>query len=104
MKPAAERLAGELARVKIARPSVPVVSNVEATPNRDEGRVAALLVEQVTAPVRWEESVQAMAAAGVTSAIEVGTGNVLAGLVKRIAPAIEVKPAGDPDSIRSLNP
>jgi [acyl-carrier-protein] S-malonyltransferase len=102
MQPAADRLAAELARVTISPLALPVVTNVEAAPNRDAGRVAALLVQQVTAPVRWEESVLAMAAAGVTSAIEVGTGNVLAGLCKRIAPAIEVKSAGDPDAIRSL--
>jgi [acyl-carrier-protein] S-malonyltransferase len=102
MKPAADRLAAELARVEIARPAMPVMTNVEAAPNQDPGRVAALLVEQVTAPVRWEESILAMAAMGVTSAFEVGAGNVLAGLGKRIAPAIEVRGAGDPDAIRSL--
>ena len=56
----------------------------------------------MTAPVRWEESVQKLAALGVTQAVEVGAGAVLAGLVKRIAPAIEVRPAGDPEAIRSL--
>jgi [acyl-carrier-protein] S-malonyltransferase len=104
MQPAADRLAAELARVEIARPTVPVITNVEAAPNQDATRVAKLLVEQVTAPVRWEESVLAMAASGVTSAVEVGVGSVLAGLCKRITPAFEVRSAGDPDSIRSLNP
>ena len=102
MQPAADRLRGELARVKFAGPVVPVVTNVEATPNQDPERLRALLVEQVTAPVRWEQSVQKMAELGVTSAVEVGVGNVLAGLVKRIAPAIEVRGAGDPEGIRSL--
>ena len=52
--------------------------------------------------VRWEESVQPIAALGVTKAIEVGAGNVLAGLVKRIAPAIEVHGAGEPAAITVL--
>jgi [acyl-carrier-protein] S-malonyltransferase len=102
MKPAAEKLAVELGRVEIAPLAMPVMTNVEAAPNQDARRVAALLVEQVTAPVRWEESILALAALGVTSAIEVGVGNVLAGLCKRIAPAIDVRGAGDPDAIRSL--
>jgi [acyl-carrier-protein] S-malonyltransferase len=102
MQPAAERLAAELARVAISPLTVPVVTNVEAAPNQDAGRVRALLAEQVTAPVRWEASVQALEKMGVTEAIEVGAGNVLAGLVKRIAPAITVRGAGDPEAIRSL--
>jgi [acyl-carrier-protein] S-malonyltransferase len=102
MKPAADRLAAELARVEVMAPSVPVVTNVEAAPNQDAGRVRALLTDQVTAAVRWEESVQKLAAMGVSEAIEVGAGNVLAGLVKRIAPAITVRGAGDPEAIRSL--
>ncbi|HSS38717.1 MAG TPA: malonyl CoA-acyl carrier protein transacylase, partial [Polyangia bacterium] len=54
------------------------------------------------APVRWEESVQRLAGMGVRRGLEVGAGNVLAGLVKRIAPEIEVLAAGDPDAIASL--
>jgi [acyl-carrier-protein] S-malonyltransferase len=102
MQPAAVRLGLELGRIEVAAPKVPVITNVEALPNQDPARVRALLVDQVTAPVRWEESITKMAAMGVTSAIEVGAGNVLAGLVKRIAPGIEVRGAGDPDAIRSL--
>jgi [acyl-carrier-protein] S-malonyltransferase len=102
MQPAAVRLGEELSRIEVAAPRVPVITNVEAAPNQDPARVRALLVEQVTAPVRWEESITKMAAMGVTSAIEVGAGNVLAGLVKRIAPAMEVRGTGDPDAIRSL--
>jgi [acyl-carrier-protein] S-malonyltransferase len=102
MAPAAERLAEELARVELAAPSVPVVTNVEATPCSDPARLRELLVRQVTAPVRWEESVQAIAGLGATRAIEVGAGTVLAGLVKRIAPALVMSGAGDPEAIRSL--
>jgi [acyl-carrier-protein] S-malonyltransferase len=102
MQPAADRLADELARIEFRVPTVPVVTNVEAASNQDPQRLRALLIQQVTAPVRWEESVQKLAALGVTQAVEVGAGAVLAGLVKRIAPTIEVKPAGDPEAMRSL--
>jgi [acyl-carrier-protein] S-malonyltransferase len=102
MQPAADRLAGELARISFQAPSVPVVTNVEAAPSQDPERLRSLLVQQVTAPVRWEESIQKLAALGVTQAVEVGAGAVLAGLVKRIAPTIEMRPAGDPEAIRSL--
>jgi [acyl-carrier-protein] S-malonyltransferase len=102
MQPAADRLAGELARISFRAPSVPVVTNVEAAPSQDPERLRSLLVQQVTAPVRWEESVQKLAALGVTQAVEVGAGAVLAGLVKRIVPTIEMRPAGDPEAIRSL--
>jgi [acyl-carrier-protein] S-malonyltransferase len=102
MRPAAERLALALAELRFAPPVVPVVTNVEATPNQDGARVADLLTRQVTAPVRWEESIERMAAMGVAYAVEVGAGRVLAGLVKRIAPAIQVDAASDPTSIAAL--
>ena len=102
MQPAADRLAVELARIEVRDPPVPVVTNVEATPNMDRGRVRDLLTRQVTAAVRWEESVQALAALDVTEAIEVGHGTVLAGLVKRIAPTIRVRGSGDPAAIAVL--
>ncbi len=90
MAPAAERLAAALADVAVTDPSVPVVHNADAQPNRDRARVKELLVRQVTAPVRWEACVQTLAALGATEAWELGAGNVLAGLVKRIAPGIAV--------------
>jgi [acyl-carrier-protein] S-malonyltransferase len=103
MKPAAERLGAELARIELMAPAVPVVTNVEAAPSKDPMRLKQLLVEQVTAPVRWEESVQRMVAMGATRAVEVGAGNVLAGLVKRIAPELPVAGTGEPESIKALN-
>jgi len=102
MQPAAERLASELARVEVKTPEVPVVSNVEAKPNQDAARIKDLLARQVTAPVRWEESVQCLAALGVGAVVEVGAGNVLGGLVRRIAPDIAVHAGGDPASIEAL--
>ena len=88
--------------VAIAPLSVPVVANVDARPNQDRGRVAELLVAQVTAPVRWEESVTRLAADGVTRAIEVGAGSVLRGLVKRIAKQIQVTSVGEPHEVKGL--
>jgi [acyl-carrier-protein] S-malonyltransferase len=102
MQPAAVRLAEELRRVEVSAPAVPVVTNVEAAPNQDASRVRELLTAQVTAPVRWEESVTRLAAMGITTAVEVGEGVVLAGLVRRIAPSISVQAAGNPDQIAAL--
>ena len=102
MQPAAERLAPELERVTVKNPEVPVVSNVEAAPNQEAARVRDLLARQVTAPVRWEESVQCLAGLGVDTVVEIGAGNVLGGLVRRIAPALAIHAAGDPDSIAAF--
>jgi [acyl-carrier-protein] S-malonyltransferase len=90
MQPAAERLKAVLAAVAVADPQVPVISNVEALPNNAGKRVRELLVAQVCAPVRWDESVRKMAALGVTHYIEIGPGKVLTGLVKRIVKEAEV--------------
>lgn len=101
MRPAAERLEAVLADVDVGRFAFPVITNVEATPNSDPGRVKDLLVRQVVSPVRWEESVQEMARAGCTTALEVGPGKVLSGLVKRIAPQIRCTPAEDVEHART---
>ncbi len=90
MQPAAERLAKVLAQIALADPQVPVISNVEALPNSSGARVRELLVAQVCAPVRWDESVQKMAELGVTRFVEIGPGKVLSGLVKRIVKEAEV--------------
>jgi [acyl-carrier-protein] S-malonyltransferase len=90
MAPAAEKLRAELERIRVAPLAVPVVPNVTAEPNDDPAKIKELLFRQVTASVRWEESVQKLAALGVDEAYEVGPGTVLAGLCKRIAPAIKM--------------
>jgi [acyl-carrier-protein] S-malonyltransferase len=102
MQPAADRLAAELARVEIRPLAFPVVTNVEAEPNRDATRVRELLTRQVTAPVRWEESVRRLESLGIGEAAEVGAGRVLAGLVKRISPGIAVHAAGTPEEIAAF--
>ncbi|HLU68158.1 MAG TPA: ACP S-malonyltransferase [Kofleriaceae bacterium] len=102
MQPAADRLREALADIAIKPLRVPVVSNVTAQPNHDAGEVARLLVEQVTAPVRWEESMLRLEQDGVSRALELGAGSVLRGLCKRIARGISVVSVGEPDDIRSL--
>ena len=85
MTPAGERLAEVLNSIAVNEMSVPVVTNVEAAPNQDAARVRELLVQQVSAPVRWEETIACMINAGVQRYIEIGPGKVLSGLVKRMA-------------------
>ncbi|HUM10728.1 MAG TPA: ACP S-malonyltransferase [Myxococcaceae bacterium] len=99
MEPVKPRLAEVLARCTVSSPRVPVVSNVEAAPNADPARVVPLLLAQVSAPVRWVESIRALAAAGVTRVVELGPGRVLGGLVKRICKDIEVLNVEDPASL-----
>ncbi len=102
MKPAADRLAAELADTMITTPSVPVVANVTAEPTQDPARIRDLLVQQVTAPVRWEESVLTIAKLGVTTAYELGSGAVLKGLVGRTAKTIAVTTIGEPHEVKAF--
>lgn len=99
MRPAADRLAVELNRVEFADAAVPVVANVDASPHRQGAELRELLFRQVTAPVRWEESVRRLVEMRVGGAVEVGHGVVLTGLVRRIASGLTVRSAGDPASI-----
>jgi [acyl-carrier-protein] S-malonyltransferase len=102
MKPAAEKLAAELARVRFAAPKPPVLTNVEAEPNADPARIPALLAAQVTAPVRFVECVRKLAALGVRRVVEVGPGGVLNGLVARIERSLERERAGTLAELRAL--
>jgi [acyl-carrier-protein] S-malonyltransferase len=104
MRPAAERLAAELAAVSLREPTVQVVPNVIAEPTRNPVHLKDLLVQQVTAPVRWEESIQTIAKLGVTRAYELGSGAVLKGLVKRIAETIAVTTIGEPHEVAAFAP
>jgi len=99
MRPAADRLAVELHRIEFQDAAIPVVANVDAAPHQNGGELRELLVRQVTAPVRWEDSVRRLVELGVGQALEVGHGVVLAGLVRRIAPTLTVRAASDPTSI-----
>jgi len=102
MAPAAERLKAELETVAVAPYSYPVVSNVEAAPCQDKSRVKGLLVEQVCAPVRWDDSILHMKEAGVTRYVEIGPGRVLSSLIKRIDRSAALQNIGDIVSLKKL--
>jgi len=102
MAPAADAMADAFANTPPRVPLVPVLANVTAQKVTDPNTIRDLLVQQVTATVRWRESVQEMAALGVTSFIELGAGKVLTGLVKRIAPEAQALNAGTPADIEAL--
>lgn len=102
MAPAAEIMREALALVSVNTPAVPVIANMTARPVTDPDTIRKLLVEQVTGTVRWRESVGYMAAEGVTRFVEVGSGKVLAGLVKRIADGVEAQSVGTPDDIAAF--
>jgi [acyl-carrier-protein] S-malonyltransferase len=99
MQPAADAMAEALSKVSIKAPVVPVVANVLAQPITDPAAIIDALVRQVTGTVRWRESVAFMAGAGVTSFYEVGSGKVLAGLIKRIADAATMSSIGTPEDV-----
>jgi [acyl-carrier-protein] S-malonyltransferase len=90
MGPAAERLRPELSKVAFADMEIPVISNVEAKPFGSKVRVPPLLVEQVTAPVRWQESMETVLKMGVDAMVEVGPGKVLSTLMRRIDRKVKV--------------
>lgn len=87
---AAERLEPELQKVPFADMQVPVLSNVEAKPIPSKARLPKLLAEQVTAPVRWQESMEALVSMGVEAVVEVGPGRVLSALMRRIDRQVKV--------------
>jgi [acyl-carrier-protein] S-malonyltransferase len=84
MQPAQIRLETELRALPVRAPRVPVIANVDAEPKQDADAAVDALVRQVSAPVLWDASVRRLASMGVTTYVEVGTGRVLGGLVKRI--------------------
>jgi [acyl-carrier-protein] S-malonyltransferase len=99
MRPAADALRPSLARAVFAPFAFPVVANVDAAPNADPSRVADLLTRQIDGPVQWVKSVEHIASLGVTHALEIGPGKVLAGLVKRIAKNVQVLSVADAEGI-----
>jgi [acyl-carrier-protein] S-malonyltransferase len=99
MRPAAEQLAQRLAAVAIRVPQVPVLHNVDAAAAPDAEAVRDRLARQLYSPVRWVETVQHLAYAGVGTVVEAGPGKVLAGLVKRIDKNLEAVAVLDPASL-----
>lgn len=99
MQPAADAMARALEAAAMTAPAAPVVANVTARETSVPSEIKALLVRQVTGRVRWTESVAYMAEKGVDRFIEVGTGKILAGLVKRIARDAAIMSAGEPADV-----
>lgn len=101
MKPAAEQLAERLAAVSLEAPKIPVIHNVTVAECQDPDQIRSLLAQQLYSPVRWVETVQAMAARELDTVIESGPGKVLAGLNKRIDRSIKGLAVYDPASLES---
>lgn len=103
MQLAADEMATALASAALHGPAVPVVANVTAGPVSDADTIRRLLVEQVTGRVRWRESMEWMAnQGGVTRFVEIGSGKVLTGMAKRIAPDAESLALNTPDDIEAF--
>jgi len=99
LAPAAEAMRTALAEVALGMPSVPVVTNVAAVPESAPEVLRTRLVEQVTARVRWRESLLSMAELGVDTVVELGAGRVLIGLAKRTVPEVSTVALGAPEEI-----
>ena len=102
MGPAAEKMAEALANAEIRSPAVPLVANVLARPITDANEIRDRLVQQVTGTVRWRESITWLAENGVDTFVEIGTGKVLTGMVKRIAREATGMAVNSPEDIDAL--
>ena len=102
MRPAAAGLEEALREIRIGPLAQPVVANVDAAPNDDAGRVPSLLVAQVTAPVRWVQSMATLADLGCVRAFEIGPGQVLTRLLQRMRLGIEASAAGEGEGWAAL--
>ncbi len=102
MEPARKRLAEVVGDLPVRDPGIPVVSNVTGDLLADSASVREEICAQVTAPVLWSASMQLLSAKGITSFFEVGPGNVLTGLLRRIDPAASGIPVAEPQQLRPL--
>ncbi len=102
MEPAAKRLEAKLTEIHVKAPEIPVVSNVSGDYIDSSQRVKENLIKQVTSPVRWEESVRRMIQDGTCTFVEVGPGNVLSGLIKRISREVQVYNVKDLKDLKNV--
>jgi len=103
MREAGERLRKELEAIPVGEMKIPVVTNVEAEINQDRERVKALLVAQVSSPVRWEDSMKRMVGEGIERVVEIGPGKVLSGLMRRIDARVETANIEDIASLKKIS-
>lgn len=101
MKPAADKLAERLAGVTILAPQIPVINNCDVSKASDADAIRDALVRQLYSPVRWVETIQAMAGEGVDTLVECGPGKVLVGLNKRIVKEMNAVAVYDPAGLES---
>lgn len=99
LAPAAQRLRERLGGEPITRPRIAVINNIDVAAELEPDRIRDALARQAAGPVRWAEIIRRMAAEGVSHVVECGPGRVLAGLTRRIAPAVESLAITDPASI-----
>ena len=99
MKPAEERLAVDLRALAVQDPRIPVVANVDAEPKRSAAESVDALIRQVSAPVRWQDVVTRLVSEGTTRFVELGPGNVLAGLIRKIDRSVPVVSVGDAEGL-----
>jgi len=102
MRPARDAMRPILEGLEVNQPRFGVIANVSAEINRDRSQIVPLLIEQITAPVRWEESMVRLGSTGVDAAIEFGPGRVLAGLMRRINKGLKVHATEDQATIRAI--
>lgn len=102
MRPAAERLRDDLAKVALRDPEAPVVSNVDGRPKTTAEEVRAALLAQVASPVRWTACVRTMRALGARRLLEVGPGRTLTGFARRIDPELAAAACGTPDEVEAV--
>jgi [acyl-carrier-protein] S-malonyltransferase len=101
LKPAAAVLASALGKVTLRAPQIPVIHNVDVQMHNDPAAISQALVDQAWHPVRWVQTIEAMAQQGVTHIVECGPGKVLSGLVKRINGSLTAYSVNDPESMQA---
>jgi [acyl-carrier-protein] S-malonyltransferase len=102
MRAAADRLAEELQKVTFNTPNVPVIVNVTASPVTDPEEIRELLVRQVYSPVLWQDSIEWLIADGVDTFVEIGSGSVLAGLIRKIDKTVKVININTLESVQTV--
>lgn len=98
MKPAADRLAEQLAAVEFRKPSIPVVQNINGRAARESGEMRENLLKQLYMPVQWVDTIYCMRDFGIAKVVECGPGKVLGGLIKRIHPGMEAYSTEAPEA------
>ncbi len=102
LKPAAEQLAKRLAETQVSVPTLPVIANVDAELHTMPDAIRAKLAAQAASPVQWVKTIERMKAEGVTDVVECGPGKVLVGLLRRIAPEMNLHSINDQASLDAL--